>query len=185
MYVGHNNLQSQPNLAISDMDNPLMTDIALTTLEELLRFLHTNEPLWTKTNGCRDILNLGSDENIFPRSSNRGKNHNFRVQASRSFGIVFMNAMALVYMFMDCVKCAELFPSIIAAYKALAVIFSGMGGIHEGALHLGKWVCWWILWWRWSWRRRCGGFFNGESADLNDHKRLMSVVVGHIVDVSK
>ncbi|KAG7589971.1 Homeobox domain [Arabidopsis suecica] len=136
MAVGPNNLQSQPNLAISEMDKPIMTDIALTAMEELLRLLHTNEPLWTRTDDCRDILNIGSYENVFPRSSNRGKNHNFRVEASRSSGIVFMNAMALVDMFMDCVKWTELFPSIIAASKTLAVISSGMGGTHEGALHL-------------------------------------------------
>ncbi|CAD5317086.1 unnamed protein product [Arabidopsis thaliana] len=137
MAVGpNNNLQSQPNLAISDMDKPIMTGIALTAMEELLRLLQTNEPLWTRTDGCRDILNLGSYENVFPRSSNRGKNQNFRVEASRSSGIVFMNAMALVDMFMDCVKWTELFPSIIAASKTLAVISSGMGGTHEGALHL-------------------------------------------------
>ncbi|ESQ27851.1 hypothetical protein EUTSA_v10018189mg [Eutrema salsugineum] len=131
-----NNLHSQPNLAISEMDKPLMNDIAMTAMEELLRLLHSNEPLWTRADGCRDILNLGSYDNVFPRSSNRGKNHNRRVEASRSSGIVFMNAMALVDMFMDCVKWAELFPSIVAASKTLAVISSGMGGTHEGALHL-------------------------------------------------
>lgn len=104
MAVGPNNLQSQPNLAISDMDKPIMTDIALTAMEELLRLLHSNETLWTRTDDCRDILNIGSYENVFPRSSNRGKNHNFRVEASRSSGIVFMNAMALVDMFMDSVS---------------------------------------------------------------------------------
>ncbi|KFK41777.1 hypothetical protein AALP_AA2G170800 [Arabis alpina] len=136
MAVVPSNLQSQPNLAISDMDKPVMTSIALTAMEELLRLLHTNEPLWTRTDGSRDILNLGSYENLFPRSSNRGKNHNLRIEASRSSGIVFMNAMALVDMFMDCVKWGELFPSIIAASKTLAVISSGMGGTQEGALHL-------------------------------------------------
>ncbi|KAF8089354.1 hypothetical protein N665_0508s0002 [Sinapis alba] len=124
------------NFAISDMDKPIMNDIAMTAMEELLRLLHTNEPLWTRTDGCRDILNLGSYENVFPRSSNRGKNHTLRIEASRSSGIVFMNAMSLVDMFMDCAKWAELFPSIVAASKTLAVISSGMGGTHEGALHL-------------------------------------------------
>ncbi|CAH2067056.1 unnamed protein product [Thlaspi arvense] len=137
MPVASNNLHSQPSLPISDMDKPLMNDIALTAMEELLRLLQTNEPLWTRTTaGSRDILNLGSYENVFPRSSNRGKNRNLRVEASRSSGIVFMNAMTLVDMFMDCLKWAELFPSIVAASKTLAVVSSGMGGTHEGALHL-------------------------------------------------
>ncbi|KAF8111322.1 hypothetical protein N665_0076s0300 [Sinapis alba] len=127
---------SQPNLAISDMDKPLMNDIALTAMDELLRLFNTNEPLWTRTDGGRDILNLGSYENLFPRSGNRGKNHNLRTEASRSSGIVFMNAMMLVDMFMDGVKWGELFPCIVASTKTLAVVSPGMGGTYEGALHL-------------------------------------------------
>ncbi|CAN6936911.1 unnamed protein product [Brassica oleracea] len=125
------------NFAVSDMDKPIMNDIALTAMQELLRLVHTNEPLWSRSDGCGEVLNLGSYENVFPRSSNRGKNHNVRIEASRSSGIVFMNAMSLVDMFMDCAKWAELFPSIVAASKTLAVVSSGMGGgTHEGALHL-------------------------------------------------
>ncbi|CAF2182617.1 hypothetical protein HID58_027001 [Brassica napus] len=125
------------NFAVSDMDKPIMNDIALTAMDELLRLVHTNEPLWSSADGSREVLNLGSYENVFPRSSNRGKNHNVRIEASRSSGIVFMNAMSLVDMFMDSAKWAELFPSIVAASKTLAVVSSGMGGgTHEGALHL-------------------------------------------------
>uniref|UniRef100_M4CI13 Uncharacterized protein n=1 Tax=Brassica campestris TaxID=3711 RepID=M4CI13_BRACM len=125
------------NFAVSDMDKPIMNDIALTAMDELLRLVHTNEPLWSRSDGRGEILNLGSYENVFPRSSNRGKNHNVRIEASRSSGIVFMNAMSLVDMFMDSAKWAELFPSIVAASKTLAVVSSGMGGgTHEGALHL-------------------------------------------------
>ncbi|CAH8359451.1 unnamed protein product [Eruca vesicaria subsp. sativa] len=132
-----NNLHSQPNsLAISDMDKPIMNDIALTAMEELLRLFNTNEPLWTRGDGGREILDLGSYENLFPRSGNRGKNHNVRTEASRSSGIVFMNAISLVDMFMDCVKWGELFPCIVASSKTLAVVSPGMGGTHEGALHL-------------------------------------------------
>ncbi|CAG7903548.1 unnamed protein product [Brassica rapa] len=125
------------NFAVSDMDKPIMNDIALTAMDELLRLVHTNEPLWSRADGRGEVLNLGSYENVFPRSSNRGKNHNVRIEASRSSGIVFMNAMSLVDMFMDSAKWAELFPSIVAASKTLAVVSSGMGGgTHEGALHL-------------------------------------------------
>ncbi|KAJ4884457.1 Homeobox-leucine zipper protein HDG11 [Raphanus sativus] len=127
---------STSNFAVSDMDKPIMNDIALTAMQELLRLFNTNEPLWNRADGCRDVLNLGSYENVFPRSSNRGKNHNLRIEASRSSGIVFMNAMSLVDMFMDSAKWGELFPSIVAASKTLAVVSSGMGGTYEGALHL-------------------------------------------------
>ncbi|KAF8052578.1 hypothetical protein N665_1540s0002 [Sinapis alba] len=130
-------LPSQPNLVLSDMDKSLMTNIAVTAMEELLRLTQTNDPLWIKTDGARDVLNLESYQNMFPRSSSRGgKNHNVRVEATRSSGIIFTNVMTLVDMLMDSVKSAELFPSIIAASKTLAVVSSGLRGNHGDALHL-------------------------------------------------
>ncbi|WZZ10998.1 hypothetical protein YC2023_096919 [Brassica napus] len=130
-------LPSQPNLVLSEIDKSVMTNIAVTPMEELIRLTQTNEPLWIKNDGARDVLNLESYENMFPRASSRGgKNHNSRVEASRSSGIVFINTMTLVDMLMDSVKSAELFPSIIAASKTLAVVSSGLRGNHGDALHL-------------------------------------------------
>ncbi|XP_056856085.1 homeobox-leucine zipper protein HDG12-like isoform X2 [Raphanus sativus] len=131
-------LPSQTNLAISDIDKSIMTNIAVTAMEELLRHTQTNEPLWIKTDGARDVLNLESYENMFPRSSSRGgkNHHNSRVEATRSSGIVFTNAMTLVDMLMDSVKSAEIFPSVVAASKTLAVVSSGLRGNHGDALHL-------------------------------------------------
>ncbi|XP_013682996.1 homeobox-leucine zipper protein HDG12-like [Brassica napus] len=130
-------LPSQPNLVLSDIDKSVMTNIAVTAMEELIRLTQTNEPLWIKNDGARDVLNLGSYENMFPRASSRGgKNHNVRVEASRSSGVVFINAMTLVDMLMDSVKSAELFPSVVASSKTLAVVSSGLRGNHGEALHL-------------------------------------------------
>ncbi|KAJ4916069.1 Homeobox-leucine zipper protein HDG12 [Raphanus sativus] len=132
-------LPSQPNLGLSDMDKSLMTNIAVTAMEEFLRLTQTDEPLWIRTSGCRDVLNLQSYENMFPRSSSRrggGKNHNLRKEATRSSGVVSTNAMTLVDMLMDSVKSSELFSSVVASSKTLAVVSSGMRGSHGDALHL-------------------------------------------------
>lgn len=87
---------------LSDMDKSLMTDIAANAMEELLRLLQTNEPLWIKsaTDG-RDVLNLESYERIFPRATSHLKNPDLRIEASRDSGVVIMNGLALVEMFMD------------------------------------------------------------------------------------
>nr|AAL11548.1 At1g17920/F2H15_22 [Arabidopsis thaliana]AAN46804.1 At1g17920/F2H15_22 [Arabidopsis thaliana] len=130
-------LPSQPNLVLSEMDKSLMTNIAVTAMEELLRLLQTNEPLWIKTDGCRDVLNLENYENMFTRSSTSGgKKNNLGMEASRSSGVVFTNAITLVDMLMNSVKLTELFPSIVASSKTLAVISSGLRGNHGDALHL-------------------------------------------------
>ncbi|CAN7123870.1 unnamed protein product [Brassica rapa subsp. narinosa] len=49
-----------------DMDKSAMTTNAVTAMEEYLWLTQTNEPLWIKTDGCLDILNLKSYENAFP-----------------------------------------------------------------------------------------------------------------------
>ncbi|KAH7549461.1 hypothetical protein JRO89_XS13G0035600 [Xanthoceras sorbifolium] len=133
---------TMPNLpfqqiVLSDMDKSLMTDIAASAMEELLSLLQTNEPLWLKssTDG-RDVLNLDSYERMFPRGSSHLKNPNIRIESSRESGVVIMNGLALVDMFMDSNKWVELFPTIVSMAKSIEVISSGMLGSHSGSLQL-------------------------------------------------
>ncbi|KAJ4713609.1 Homeobox-leucine zipper protein [Melia azedarach] len=133
---------TMPNLpfhqiVLSDMDKSLMTDIAANAMEELLRLLQTNEPLWMKSSADgRDVLNVESYERMFPRASSHLKNPNVRIEASRDSGVVIMNGLALVDMFMDCNKWVELFPTIVSMAKTIEVISSGMLGTHSGSLQL-------------------------------------------------
>ncbi|KAG2667111.1 hypothetical protein I3843_15G093700 [Carya illinoinensis] len=87
------------------MDRSLMTDIAARTMEELLRLVQTNEPLWMKwTTSGRDVLNLKSYKGIFPRANANSRNPHSRIEATRDSGVVIMNGLALVDMFMDLVS---------------------------------------------------------------------------------
>ncbi|XP_039046407.1 homeobox-leucine zipper protein HDG11-like [Hibiscus syriacus] len=130
------NLPFQP-VAISDMDKSLMSDIAANAMEEMLRLLQSNEPLWIKsTNDGRDVLNLETYERIFPRPNAHFKSPNVRIEASRDSGFVIMNGLALVDMFMDSNKWVELFPTIVSIAKTIEVIPSGMMGTHNGSLQL-------------------------------------------------
>ncbi|KAL9432628.1 hypothetical protein AB3S75_027619 [Citrus x aurantiifolia] len=124
-------------IVLSDMDKSLMTDIAANAMEELLRLLQTNEPLWMKssTDG-RDVIDLDSYERMFPRANSHLKNPNVRIESSRDSGVVIMNGLALVDMFMDCSKWVELFPTIVSMAKTIEVISSGMMGGHSGSLLL-------------------------------------------------
>ncbi|KAJ9678138.1 hypothetical protein PVL29_022892 [Vitis rotundifolia] len=122
---------------ISDMDKSLMADVAANALDELLRLLQTNEPLWMKsTTDGRDVLNLESYERIFPRANSHLKNPNVRIEASRDSGVVIMNSLALVDIFMDSNKWMELFPTIVSMARTLEVLSSGMMGGHSGSLQL-------------------------------------------------
>ncbi|XP_068309435.1 homeobox-leucine zipper protein HDG11-like [Pyrus communis] len=129
------NLPYQPP-GFSDLDKSLMTDIAANAMAELLRLLQTNEPLWMKssTDG-RDVLNLETYERIFPRATSHSKNSYVRIEASRDSGVVIMSGLALVDMFIDLNKFAELFPTIVSMARIIEVISSGMLGGH-GSLQL-------------------------------------------------
>ncbi|TKY61115.1 Homeobox-leucine zipper protein HDG11 [Spatholobus suberectus] len=130
------NLPYQPP-CLSDMDKSLMSDIASNAMEELLRLLQTNEPLWLKSNiDGRDVLSCDTYERMFPKPNSRPKNPNVRVEASRDSGVVFMNSLALADMFMDPNKWTELFPTIVSAARTIQVISSGMMGGCSGSLQL-------------------------------------------------
>ncbi|XP_065882259.1 homeobox-leucine zipper protein HDG11 isoform X2 [Euphorbia lathyris] len=122
---------------ITDMDKSLMTDIASSAMNELLKLLQSNEPLWRKSPvDGRDVLDLENYESIFPRATSRLKNPNVRIEASRDSGVVIMNSLALVDIFMDSNKWVELFPTIVSVAKTLEVISGSMLGSHAGSLLL-------------------------------------------------
>ncbi|XP_027359063.1 homeobox-leucine zipper protein HDG11-like isoform X2 [Abrus precatorius] len=134
---------SMPNVppyqpaCLSDMDKSLMSDIASNAMEELIRLLQTNEPLWIKSSADgRDVLNLDTYERMFPKTNSHLKNPNVRIEASRDSGVVIMNGLTLVDMFMDPNKWMELFPTIVTMARTIEVISSGMMGGHSGSLQL-------------------------------------------------
>lgn len=89
-------------LVFSDMDKSLMGEIAAGAMEELLRLFQTDEPLWTKPpDGGRDVLDLESYNQMFPRANAPLKNPSLRTEASRDSRVVIVNALALVDMLMD------------------------------------------------------------------------------------
>ncbi|KAH1251968.1 Homeobox-leucine zipper protein HDG11 [Glycine max] len=98
---------SMPNLpyqppCLSDMDKSLMSDIASNAMEEFLRLVQTNEPLWLKSNvDRRDVLSSDAYDRMFSKPNTRSKNPNVRIEASRDSGVVLLNSLALVDMFMD------------------------------------------------------------------------------------
>ncbi|XP_071903558.1 homeobox-leucine zipper protein HDG12-like isoform X2 [Coffea arabica] len=126
-----------PAMSISDMDKSLMADIAGNAMDELIRLLQTNEPLWMKSPvDGREVLNLESYERIFPRANTHLRSPNIRIEASRDSGVVIMNGLALVDMFMDANKWVELFPTIVSRARTLEVISSGILGSQSGTLQL-------------------------------------------------
>ena len=106
---------------LSAVDKSLMTEIATNAMAELLRLSQTNEPFWIKsTNDGRDVLDLETYEQAFPRPNSPFKNPHFRTEATRDSGVVIMNSEALVDMFMDSVW-LRYSPSLFARRHILIV----------------------------------------------------------------
>lgn len=150
----------------SDVDKSLMTEVATNAMGELLRLSQTNEPFWMKSpSDARDVLDLESYQQAFPRSNTQLKNLHSRTEASRDSGMVIMNSASLVDMLMDSVwlcyypflfphhnilsvtttkvielsvqtKWTELFPTIVSIARTIEVISTGMLGSHSGSLQL-------------------------------------------------
>ncbi|KAJ9552887.1 hypothetical protein OSB04_016932 [Centaurea solstitialis] len=121
---------------LSDMDKSVIADIASNGMDELIRLLQTNEPLWMKSrNNGVDVLNLDNYKRVFPRSNDNLKNPNLRTEASRASGVVMMNGLQLVDMFLDSTKWIEFFPTIVSKARTIEVISSGLGS-QNGSLQL-------------------------------------------------
>ncbi|XP_022136988.1 homeobox-leucine zipper protein HDG11-like [Momordica charantia] len=121
----------------SDVDKSLMTEVATNAMGELLRLSQTNEPFWMKSpSDARDVLDLESYQQAFPRSNTQLKNLHSRTEASRDSGMVIMNSASLVDMLMDSTKWTELFPTIVSIARTIEVISTGMLGSHSGSLQL-------------------------------------------------
>ncbi|RWW81642.1 hypothetical protein BHE74_00009944 [Ensete ventricosum] len=124
---------------ISDLEKPIMMEMASAALEEVVKLIQTNEPLWLKSasNGT-EVLQSETYERIFQRPSQQFKFSDTRTEASRDSALVIMDAATLVDMFMDAVstKWMELFPTIVSNARTIDVLASGMSGARSGSLVL-------------------------------------------------
>uniref|UniRef100_A0A7N0UJ37 Uncharacterized protein n=1 Tax=Kalanchoe fedtschenkoi TaxID=63787 RepID=A0A7N0UJ37_KALFE len=127
-------MEIQPGSTINDMDKTLMAEIAANAMNDLVKLLQATEPLWTKsaTDG-RDTLNY---ENYLMLSPRAMKKPNARTEASRDSGVVAMNSLLLVDMFMDAGKWLETFSPIVSAAKTIQVLTAGVSGSLSGTLRL-------------------------------------------------
>lgn len=92
---------------ITDVEQSLMLETATNAMDELIRLMRINEPLWIKSPSSVDVeryvIHPDNYEKIFPRSS-QFKTSSARVESSKYSGMVTMNGMQLVDMLLDSVS---------------------------------------------------------------------------------
>lgn len=105
MNIGDGVLVHNP---MDDLENEkaLVTEMANIAMEELVRLVRLNDPLWVNSSTDHDgqlTLDLESYERVFPKR-NRFKGTHVCVESSKYTGIVNITGMQLVDMFLDSVS---------------------------------------------------------------------------------
>ncbi|KAE9617526.1 putative START-like domain-containing protein [Lupinus albus] len=111
-----------------DVEKAMMAEVSVTAMEELLKLLIMNEPLWLRPvpyGKC--ILQRECYERIFHRR-NRFKGPYAHLETSRYSKTVNMSVTQLFDMFLDAEKWVALFPTIVKKAKTIQVLQNGLSG---------------------------------------------------------
>jgi homeobox-leucine zipper protein len=91
---------------VSEMERPMMAEMAARAMDELIRVAQAGDHLWVKASGvpdAREVLNVDTYDSIFAKPGSSFRGPDVHVEGSRDSGLVFMSAIGLVDVFMDSV----------------------------------------------------------------------------------
>ncbi|TVU16136.1 hypothetical protein EJB05_39687 [Eragrostis curvula] len=121
----------------SDADKPLIVELAVAAMEELLRMAQVDAPLWNAPgmDGPGETLNEEEYARMFPRGIGP-KQYELKSEASRDSSVVIMTHANLVEILMDVNQYATVFSSIVSRAATLEVLSTGVAGNYNGALQV-------------------------------------------------
>uniref|UniRef100_A0A2P2K237 Homeobox-leucine zipper protein HDG2 isoform X3 n=2 Tax=Rhizophora mucronata TaxID=61149 RepID=A0A2P2K237_RHIMU len=121
--------------APSEKDKPMIIELAVAAMEELIRMAQIGEPLWMNSLDGTNILNEDEYVRAFPRGIGP-KPTGFRCEASREVAVVIMNHISLVEYLMDVNQWSTMFAGIVSTAITLEVLSTGVAGNCDGALQV-------------------------------------------------
>ncbi|AEE82438.1 protodermal factor 2 [Arabidopsis thaliana] len=119
----------------SETDKPIIVELAVAAMEELVRMAQTGDPLWLSTDNSVEILNEEEYFRTFPRGIGP-KPLGLRSEASRQSAVVIMNHINLVEILMDVNQWSCVFSGIVSRALTLEVLSTGVAGNYNGALQV-------------------------------------------------
>ncbi|ESQ38109.1 hypothetical protein EUTSA_v10028459mg [Eutrema salsugineum] len=120
----------------SETDKPMIVELAVAAMEELVRMAQAVDPLWVSTdNNSIEILNEEEYFRTFPRGIGP-KPLGLRSEASRESAVVIMNHINLVEILMDVNQWSCVFSGIVSRALTLEVLSTGVAGNYNGALQV-------------------------------------------------
>ncbi|MCO5577087.1 hypothetical protein L7F22_030909 [Adiantum nelumboides] len=122
--------------ALSDVEKPLVMELAVASVEELYQVAQAGHPLWvTDPISCVEVLQHDAYLQRFPRGIGPTPAA-LKSETSRHTGLVIMNSSSLVEAMMDVNQWAEMFPSIVSRVQTIEVLSTGIAGTFDGAIQL-------------------------------------------------
>ncbi|XP_042040719.1 homeobox-leucine zipper protein MERISTEM L1-like [Salvia splendens] len=120
----------------SEADKPMIIELAVAAMEELLRMAQTGEPLWLpNSDGMGHVLNEDEYVRMFPRGIGP-KPLGLKSEASRESAVVIMNHINLVEILMDTNQWSSVFSNIVSRAVTLEILSTGVAGNYNGALQV-------------------------------------------------
>ncbi|CAN4109742.1 unnamed protein product [Withania somnifera] len=120
----------------TDADKPMIIELAVAAMEELVRLAQTGEPLWiTSPNNSTETL----CEDEYFRTFLRGigpKPLGLTSEASKESAVVIMNHINLVEILMDVNQWTSVFAGLVSRALTLEVLSTGVAGNYNGALQV-------------------------------------------------
>lgn len=121
---------------LTEADKPMIIELAVAAMEELIRMAQGVEPLWVPTpDNTIEILNEEEYFRSFPRGIGPTP-LGLKSEASRDSAVVIMNHMNLVEILMDENQWSSVFSGIVSRTMTLEVLSTGVAGNYNGALQV-------------------------------------------------
>ncbi|XP_038997163.1 homeobox-leucine zipper protein HDG2-like isoform X1 [Hibiscus syriacus] len=134
MYSGGELLRSIN--APAEADKPMIIELTVAAMEELVRMAQMGEPLWMASlDGSTSVLNEEEYNRTFPRGMGP-KPTSFKCEASKETCVVIMNHISLVEILMDVHQWQTVFAAIVSKASTLDVLSTGIAGNYNGALQV-------------------------------------------------
>ncbi|XP_021907367.1 homeobox-leucine zipper protein HDG2-like [Carica papaya] len=120
----------------AEADKPMIIELAVAAMEELIRMAQMGEPLWMiALDGATSVLNEEEYMRTFPRGIGL-KPAGYKCEASRETSVVIMNHINLVEILMDVNQWSTVFSGIVSRAMTLEVLSTGVAGNYNGALQV-------------------------------------------------
>ncbi|CAI9783899.1 unnamed protein product [Fraxinus pennsylvanica] len=120
----------------TDANKPIIIELAVAAMEELIRMAQSGEPLWIpSTDNSAETLSEEEYVRTFPRGIGP-KPLGLKSEASRESAVVIMNHISLVEILMDVNQWTSVFSSIVSRAMTVEVLSTGVAGNYNGALQV-------------------------------------------------